>query len=152
MELIITSFKISRDIQKIPSLKSIPFYSVARWQPSGFKYDELSFLAACDVNGNGLSFQDSSLYQYKHSLFEYYVSRWTEVLEWMESLSETIGIVCWCPYSNSIKMSGSFVCHTGLIGRMINQYRPDIDLLLDNDHHTKLINEFKPYNYKLLGI
>jgi len=60
MELIITSFKTSRIIQNsVPSLTDTKFYSVSRWQPSGFKYDELTFLSACDINGNRLHQQRS---------------------------------------------------------------------------------------------
>ena len=65
-------------------------------------------------------------------------------------------LCCWCPYSNptrtQIKKYNSFVCHTGLIGKLINKYRPDIDVILDKDRSDKLHNDYKPNKYVVIDI
>jgi len=152
--IVLTSFKESKRILKI--VPDIDVFSVSRWQPLKYHYDELDFLGAFDIEGNRLRLKNSSISEYKHKLFEYYISRRQEVNEWLLSLDNDkhIMLCCWCPDSTAtkkqIKKYGSFVCHTGLIGKLINKFRPDIEILLDNDRHKWLIEEYKPEKYKVI--
>ncbi len=154
MSIILTSFKRSKEILQI--LPDIDIYSVSRFQPAGYNYNTLEFLGAFNINGNKLTLKGSSIAQYKYSLFEYYVSNMNIIQLWLKTLDidTDIMLCCWCPYSNNtknqIKEFGTFVCHTGLIGKLINKYRPDIEILLDNDRHKLLINEYKPNKYKVI--
>ena len=51
---------------------------------------------------------------------------------------------------NLIEEYGNFICHTGLIGCLINKYAPKCQIFLD-DEHTKLNENFLPYRYKLIN-
>ena len=152
MSILLTSFKKSKKYIKIfPDV-----YSVSRWQPYMYHYDVLDFLAAYDIDGERLRLKGSTPDQYKHELYQYYVSRRKEVNDWLISLDNDVNIMlcCWCPYSKTtkkhIKKKGSFICHTGLIGKLVNKYRPDIEIILDQDRHLKLYKPFKPDKYKIL--
>jgi hypothetical protein len=156
MPVILTSFKQSVHLrEKYPQIE---WYSVSRFQPAGFHYDTLEFLGAYDVNGDRLHLQgrEDPLNGYKTDLFRYYIKNWGWIEKWLESLDNDVmmGLCCWCPYSNStriqIKKHGSFACHTGLRGKIINKYRPDIDVLMDDDRHKRLVDEWKPIKYNLI--
>jgi hypothetical protein len=86
---------------------------------------------------------------------EFYKSVWDDyIIPWSQTLdSGNIDVVCcWCPFSestrNQIKTFGTFVCHTGIIGQVVNHLRPDIDVYLDLDRHYKLVEEYKPKYHK----
>ncbi len=130
-------------------------YSVARWQPQGYSFNELLFLSATDKYGNKLLLRnfDNPIEDYQKALKEGYKVRWSEIKRWLDSLDEEkhIVLVCWCPYSIStqeqIKHHNNFCCHTGLIGKMINRHRPDITVVLDEDRDKYLCKEWKPDRY-----
>ena len=155
--IVITSFKESVNIRKYQSFIDANTYSVARFQPKHFDYIQLHFLSAKDVNGNRLRLTGENKFQtYKSKLLEYYKTQKSDIHNWLKSLrnDDKDLICCWCPYSNTTKnqmnVFGTFVCHTGIVGQLINVARPDIDVYMDEDHHKFLIDEYKPYNYKLL--
>ncbi|MCK5021579.1 MAG: hypothetical protein KAS32_31515, partial [Candidatus Peribacteraceae bacterium] len=121
------------------------FYSVSRMQPSGFTYEDLPFLAARDISGRKLSLKESGTDGYKQMLYDFYDSVMdTEIKPWVESLnpSNIDVLCCWCPFSestrNQIKEHGTFVCHTGLIGKMVHEMRPEIEIYMDMDRHHRL--------------
>ena len=156
MPLVITSFRRIKFIKSYLNI-SPEFYSVARWQPKGFKLPELPFLApppGLDVDIASID----SIKRYETGLREAYTKRWPEIKSWLDGLdnNELTGIVCWCPYrrSNSfgsfICHTGPFACHTGLIGRMVNKHRPDIDIWLDRAH-LRLIPEWRPEYSQVLN-
>ena len=151
MCVLLTSFNISIKIEKM--FPNIEMFSVSRWRPKGFNnYKTLENLGAYDKHGQKLTL-NNGIDTYKKELFKAYVKNWKWIEKWLTELSNDniIGLCCWCPYSKSTKLQiktyGSFVCHTGLIGKMINKYRPDIEILLDMDRHKRLIPEWKPQNY-----
>lgn len=154
--ILLTSFNTSRNILKRQSFvnSGVNTYSVSRKQPSGFNYTDLPFLAAIDKHGTKLSLSDGITVYYE-TLMEYYKTVYeSDILPWMEDLSnDNVDILCcWCPYSISTKRQmnsyQSFVCHTGIIGQMVNEVRPDIDVYMDIDRHNHLISEYKPPRYK----
>ena len=158
MSILLTSFKKSL---KLKGKSNIEFYSVSRWQPSNFFYPSLDFLGAYNKNKQRLFLKgrNNPLQSYQHDLFEYYVSQWKKINSWLTSLNNNdklIVLCCWCPYSNSTKKQiqnfGSFACHTGLIGKIINKYCPEETLYLDIDRHKQLVQEWKPKNYKLMEV
>ena len=152
--IILTSFKESKRILKI--VPDIDIFSVSRWQPLKYHYDELDFFGAFDIHGEKLRLKGSSISKYKHKLFMYFVTRRQDINDWLISLDNDrhIMLCCWCPDSTTtrqqIRKYGNFVCHTGLIGKVINRFRPDIDLLLDKDRHKWLIEDYKPKKYKVI--
>ncbi len=154
MSIILTSFKESKRIMDILSTNHI--YSVSRWQPYQYTYDVLDFFGAYNIDGDRLRLKDSSISEYKHELYKYYVHRRKDINEWLISLDQKQHIIlcCWCPYSKNtqkhIKEKGSFICHTGLIGKIIQKFRPDIEIILDNDRHKWLVDDYKPINYKVI--
>jgi hypothetical protein len=156
--IILTSFENSKKMMKrqmFQMVSSVNLYSVSRNQPAGFSYIDLPFLAARDVQGNKLTLKDG-IDVYKEKLMEFYRSVWdSDIVPWvMELVPGNIDIVCcWCPYSNSTRKQmsvyNSFVCHTGIIGDVINDINPDIEVYMDMDRHNYLISEYKPDKYKL---
>lgn len=127
-------------------------YSVSRWQPKGFQYPVLDFLSAVDAAGKPLKLQKFSdpLTDYKKAFIDGIKARWDRVYPWLKGLrpSEDVVLCCWCPYSatsqKQIKEFGTFACHTGLIGQLIQKFRPDIKVVLDNDREKHLIQEWRP--------
>lgn len=155
MAVIITSFKESDNILR--TYRDVTPYSVSRWQPKGYFYETLIELAAYDIHGNRLHLKGSSLDGYKDEWLAYIRSNITWLNKWLTSLDpyDNILLSCWCPHSNAtrrqMKQYKTFVCHTGLIGRVINKFRPDMPVFMDQEHHESLIPEWKPENYKVLG-
>lgn len=159
--IILTSFQESKRLLKRDGIKSRKpnVYSVARNQPVGFSYPVLSFLAAIDIHGQKIHLRgvEDPINSYKKTLFEYYNSVCDDVLLWLSDLKEEDMdiLCCWCPYSeatrNQIRIYDAFVCHTGLIGQLVNELRPDISIYMDGDRSEKLIDEFRP-EYKMLGV
>ena len=143
--VILTSFKRSKEYYG-------DFYSVARFQPSGFAYPVLDFLAATDKDGEKLLLSqfDNPIEGYEQALMGGYGARWGVIQKWLDELDEdrTVVLCCWCPYSNSTKNEirefGTFCCHTGIIGQIINRCRPDISIILDIDRKKKLLPRWMP--------
>jgi hypothetical protein len=143
--IVLTSFRKAKHYQGQK-------FSIARFQPAGFAYPELDFLAATDEHGDKLLLSqfNNPLPDYEQALAKGYKQRWAKIKAWLESLTEkeTIVLCCWCPYSqstkNQIRDFGSFCCHSGIIGQMVNKYRPDISILMDEDRKYKLVERWKP--------
>ena len=127
-------------------------FSIARWQPKGSNLPTLPFLAANDKQGSKmlLRYYPNPVIGYMNTLREAYASRWAEIQPWLMSLDvdKTTALVCWCPYSTQttkqIQKFGSFCCHNGLIGQMIQKHRPDITVTMDTDRKHKLVKEWRP--------
>jgi hypothetical protein len=124
-------------------------YSVSRWQPAGFNYPELLFLAPFDNQGRKILLRDSinSLEGYRKAFIGGYVARWEEVKPWLDSLIPETNMVlcCWCPYSKpsreQLKKFGTYACHLGLIAQLIEMSNPEIEIILDDD---RIVEEWKP--------
>ena len=152
MPVLITSFKMSPQYRY-----TFNVFSVARFQPKGFNYPELPFLAAKGPDGEKLLLRDfvDPLDGYKKALFAGYTARKRSVKTWLQNLDpdENIVLACWCPYSSSSRRQlarfGTFACHTGLIARMINKHRPDVNVILDKDH-TMLVPQWKPRRFTVI--
>ena len=150
--IILTSFHKSRSILKRLQSRSPNIYSVARKQPAGYSYPNLPFLAAIDIHGQKINLHgvEDPINSYRRTLYEYYNSVCDDIMQWVVSLeSQNVDIICcWCPYSIStkeqIRVHGTFVCHTGLIGKIINEYRPDIEVFMDTDRAMRMIKDYKP--------
>jgi len=159
--IILTSFQESKRLLKRDGIKNKKpnVYSIARNQPAGFSYPELPFLAAIDIRGQKIHLRgvEDPINSYRKTLFEYYDTVCDDITRWMVDLKpEDIDILCcWCPYSeatrNQIRIYSIFVCHSGLVGQLINEFRPDIEVYMDGDRVEKLIDEFRP-DFKVLGI
>lgn len=158
--ILLTSFIESRRLLKRSAFQreSVDCYSVSRFQPAGFDYPVLPFLGAKDKHGVKLSLRGEkyAVHKYKHKLYEAYSENWSEIDEWLQELDndQTVFLCCWCPFAEhsrrQLDQFKSFVCHTGLIGRIINIHRPDIDLYMDLDHHNSLATTCRPHTHKAL--
>jgi len=156
----VTSFKESKNILKHSAFKDANVYSVARWQPKGYRYTELPFFFARDTDGNKLTMRGSRnpIYDYSSALLKYYATVRDDINEWIDDLDpfDADIICCWCPHAthskNQMKIYNSFVCHTGLVARQVEKRRHDIDIYMDYDHCMHLESRMKPYTYKLLRI
>ena len=157
MPVILSSFKRYGHLARCLGYKPRAF-SVARFQPRGSRYPELSFLAppsdmAAPRNYGAL---EDFLAFYETSLKESYAGRWNDVKSWLDSLDrdDVTALLCWCPYTGlaeeQLKQFGRFACHTGLIGKMLNRHRPDIEVWLDRDH-AKLVDEWLPTTFEVVG-
>ena len=152
MSVLITSFQESK---KATGEK----YSVATFQPKGFSYNQLPFLAPLDPTGRRIHLLDNSknsLAEFKKAVREGYENRWHIISKWLSKLSNEKDIVlcCWCPYSQGskeqIKQKGYFICHIGLIALMIKKHRPDIVLLLGEKHQKLLHADWHPFPESLV--
>ena len=156
--IILTSFKESVNLLKHSGLSDANVYSVARFQPEGFNYINLPFFAAQDADGNKLRLRGRKdpLNDYRKDLWKYYKSVWPDIREWVDALdNKSIDMLCcWCPHAShskdQMRIYGNFVCHTGLIGRLISSLRRNIDIYMDNDHSVHLVEEYKPLTFKQL--
>jgi len=156
--IILTSFENSKKLLKKQVFENVNVntYSVSRKQPTGFSYIDLPFFAARDIHGNKLRLING-IEEYRRKLLEFYDTVYqSHIVPWVLDLrpGDIDIICCWCPYSEStkrqIRQYGSFVCHTGIIGSIVNDVNPEIEVYMDLDRHTKLISEYKPSNYKPL--
>ncbi len=155
--VILSSFKKSGKVMERLGMEKDGVFSVARFQPKGMRFKELEFLSATDEHGNPLRLRHLSPEEYKEAYRQKLKSRWKEVKMWLEDLreEEDIVLLCWCPHSRSsaklLEKEGRFFCHTGLIGRLINNYRPDITVVLDEERERYLAQEWKPSRYSFLS-
>lgn len=152
MSVYLTSFNKS---EKINGKK----YSIVKYQPKGFNYEELLFFAPIgplndeirsrDFFGTGKNFPKDDAYtvaikNYESQIKAGYKARWNEIWFWLMSLRENEDIIlcCWCPYSKSsqesIKHTGKFHCHSSLIKKLIVEFRPDITIVEDEDRSNDL--------------
>lgn len=145
MAVVLTSFKMSK---KFSGEK----FSISRFQPKGFSFPELKFLAAIDKEGRRMALRNyiDPVAGYAQALRDAFKCRWGAIKKWLDSLTPDVDIVlcCWCPYSDAtaeqMKEFGTFACHSGLIGLMIAKHRPDIQIVLDRDREEHLLPEWKP--------
>ncbi len=151
-QVILTSFHRS---QRMQGQK----FSICRFQPAGFDLPELRFLAAEDSRGRKLQIKDAGGPEKFAELYrESLASRWKEVKDWLDSIRKApspILLLCWCPYSEetkvSVKTGGTFLCHSGLIGKLINKHCPEVRLLLDEDRARRLDARWRPERYEVIN-
>lgn len=126
-------------------------FSVARNKPFWCTYPDLQFLAAYDSNYNPLtldSYSPSQIVKFEDELRKFYVKKWDVISEWLESLKSDckITLCCWCPHSKSSKQQlkdyNGFICHTLLIGKMINRHRPDLIVQCDD---ARELSGYRPW-------
>ena len=141
--VLLTSFQQSRQDQgQDPYLR----FSISRWQPAGFAYPELSFLAPWDAAGRPIRLRDfaGSLSGYHDALWQRLVEQRDKVEEFLDYLSEysQFALCCWCPYSRpaqrQIKQFGTFVCHSMVVKPFLEQY-PGVSVQLDDDRRTRAV-------------
>jgi len=151
-QVILTSFHRSRRMRGQK-------FSICRFQPAGFEFPELRFLAAEDACGQRLRIGDvGGAEQFAELYREALASRWKEIRDWLDGLRKSPGpalLLCWCPFSEetkaSVKTGGSFLCHSGLIGKLINKHCPEVRLLLDEDRAQRLNARWRPERYEVVN-
>ena len=120
---------------------------------------ELRFFAAEDANGQKLRIKDAGGPERFAQLYrESLASRWNEVIDWLDSIRRVPGpilLLCWCPFSEetkaSLKTGGTFLCHSGLIGKLVNKHYPEAKLLLDEDRAQHLDVRWRPERYEVVN-
>lgn len=157
MPVILSSFKRYGRLKRHLGFKPRA-YSVARYQPKGSRFPELRFLAPPSdmaVSRNYGPFE-GYLTCYETNLKQTYTKNWAEIKSWLDSLErdDVTALLCWCPDTDlarqQLKQFGRFACHTGLIGRMLNRHRPDIEVWLDADR-LELISTWMPEHKRVIG-
>jgi hypothetical protein len=151
-QVILTSFHRS---QRIQGQK----FSICRFQPAGFELPELRFFAAEDANGRKLQIRDVGGPEKFAELYrEALASRWNEVKGWLDFIRRApspILLLCWCPFSEetkaSVKTGGTFLCHSGLVGKLINLHCPEVRLMLDEDRAQRLDTRWRPERYEVVN-
>lgn len=165
--VIFTSFRKSSNI---PGEK----YSIANYQPVGYNFPEIICLAPLTPDGKPIRSRQltkkkngvidpfafySALYDYRQAILRGYQDRWQEILFWLEALNthRTVSLVSWSPYSKAtqeqVKDMGVFACHSGIISEIILCFRPDIEVVLDDDRFDRLVplwRHGKPWHPRLL--
>jgi len=134
-------------------------FSICRFQPAGFELPELRFLAAEDANGQKLRIKDDGGPERFAQLYrEALASRWNEVKDWLDSIRRAPGpilLLCWCPFSEetkaSVKSDGTFLCHSGLVGKLVNRQCPEARLMLDEDRARRLDVRWRPERYEVVN-
>ena len=145
--LLLTSFHSASRLYCTPDTT---IYSIANHQPPKCNYPELRFLAPIDRHGNDIRISreacvDSlgnfreSLIQFRQKLSDAYLSRMDEIWHWTKTLSPNkMAVLCsWPPFSSAskkhMKEFGEFTCHSSLVADTVAMFRPDIQILLDED-------------------
>lgn len=146
MAIILTSFKKSSSFTG-------KLFSVAKTLPTNSSLPELNCFKPNQDSSTAYPFTSDSLLKYREMLSNLYKSRWNPIKEFLINLKVDHDYVlcCSCPYSPESEKqlkNGSFICHTGLIGLMIQKYRPDIEVIIDNDREKYLVTELKPAKSK----
>lgn len=151
-QVILTSFHRAKKMQGQK-------FSICRFQPAGFEFPELRFFAAEDVQGQRIRIGDVGGAERFAELYrEALVSRWKDVKDWLDSLRSAPGpvlLLCWCPFSEetrvSIKTGDTFLCHSGLIGKLINRHCPEVRLMMDEDRAKHLDVRWRPARYEVVN-
>ncbi len=151
-QIILTSFHRAKRMQGDK-------FSICRFQPAGFALPELRFFAAEDANGQKLRIKDAGGPERFAQLYsEALAARWKEVKDWLDSIKKApspILLLCWCPFSEetkaSVKTDGTFFCHSGLIGKIINMHCPEVRLMLDEDRAHRLDVRWQPEKYQVVN-
>lgn len=151
-QVILTSFHRAKKMQGQK-------FSICRFQPAGFEFPELRFFAAEDARGQRIRIGDVGGAERFAELYrEALVSRWKEVKDWLDSLRRAPGpvlLLCWCPFSEetrvSVKTGGTFLCHSGLIGKLINRHCPEVRLMMDEDRAKHLDVRWRPARYEVVN-
>lgn len=121
--VLITSFRRSKTLD-------FATYSVAVYQPKGFNYPELTMLKILDggrwiMPHNFIRF-DEPLHAYHQALRNLYHEREQHIRAWLAEDSLAVAICCWCPYEKAaqrqLKEWGTFVCHTSVVGEILQEY------------------------------
>lgn len=151
-QVILTSFHRAKRMQGDK-------FSICRFQPTGFALPELRFFAAEDANGQKLRIKDvGGVEKFEQLYREALASRWKEVSDWLDWLRRTsspVLLLCWCPFSEetkaSVKTDGTFLCHSGLIGKLINRHCPETRLMLDEERARQLDVRWRPERYEVVN-
>lgn len=121
MKVLLTSFRHSKSLED-------PKYSVARWQPDGFDYLALPFLAPFDpvTGANMLVKMDPDLFRRK---YEQILENGAEQLDkfFEKCKDESVVFCCWCTMARQ-KTQEHLYCHTVLLGRYIEERYPDFEV------------------------
>ena len=117
---LITSFNRSHQLP-------VPVFSAAVYQPQGYSYPKADW---ADIRRDGawtrprdfLGTEDPLLH-YHQALLNLYAGRWDEIERWISSVGNNFALCCWCPYDRAAQRQlhehGSFVCHTAVIGEVL---------------------------------
>lgn len=144
-------------------------YSIYNMQPKGYNFQELLFFAPYTEYGKDIRSKEllslangfnENKYLAMNALYlnrirEAYASRWDEIMHFVKSfkINDQAVFCCWCPHTkatrNQINDSNDFICHCGLVGKIFEKYRKDIDIYYDRDYQ-KLVDRWRPDTYRLI--
>jgi len=146
---LITSFQRSLGVAR-----TMATYSAAVYQPKGFNYPKADWTDIRDVNGKwirprefmhvldtdptllpGVGVNDP-LKAYHNALLHHYAKRFNQIEDWLSIFgSLPFVLCCWCPYERAaqrqIKEHGSYVCHTAVLGEVLEEH--GVQVFYDSD-------------------
>lgn len=106
------------------------YWSGARWAPSNFQDWPVAAWAQPQDREEGFAWKLSEfgptgegdmakIHTYHGYALTEYRRRWPEIREWIEQLSGTVVLACWCPFSSisrkQLQRYGTFHCHLGVV-------------------------------------
>lgn len=121
---LITSFRRSHELP-------VPVFSAAVYQPQGYNYEKADW---CDIRRDGAWIRprdfvgqgDDPLLLYHNALLNLYAERAHEISNWLDGVGNDFALCCWCPYDRAAQRQlhehGSFVCHTAVIGEVLENF------------------------------
>lgn len=124
MRIILTSFKDSVNWGG-------PKFSTARWQPSGYSYLELRFLAPFDLDtGRAMVHLTPALFKERYErLLD---SHAREIVRFLTQQTEDqvaqVVLCCWCNRARQPNYSHLY-CHTVLLGWWLESHSPEVEVV-----------------------
>jgi hypothetical protein len=116
-------------------LKGYP-YSVARYQPKNFSYNELHMFKPYNRDGSVLNTKHPSLFLEGYCLIlkrEFLnIERWTLSIN---NMREDISLLCWCD-EKKFNCEGKLLCHTIMIGYLIERISRFYNLDIKVEYHN----------------
>lgn len=99
-------------------------FSIARSQPKGFNFPQLSFLAPSEKLLNSWKYENISEETYTSYYRQEIAANWTQVKRWLDSLDSAVDITLLCWEKTGLSDGKSF-CHRNLVGLIVQKWRAD---------------------------
>lgn len=105
-------------------------FSVARWQPKGCRYPSLGFLAPFRTDGTPIKMMPPEDYRREYLQHVFFGPNRERISRWLDRLDpkKDVSLLCWCTKERQ-KGHPKLLCHNILIGFLIRERRPDIEVV-----------------------
>lgn len=117
-------------------------FSVARWQPKGKKrFRTLWFLAPFTKDREPIKMMPPDDYRKLYIQHVFFGPQRERINRWIDHLDpkKDITLMCWCNHERQARFPRLF-CHTILIGYLIRERRPDIEVVFADGREKPVWN------------